>query len=228
MLTPARRRGVEILDDAHVDPEVRRRALGDVARSNRLLGGLRSATRELADVLPPGSAATLLDVGTGFADIPAAARVAARARGTTLTAIGVDEAASLLSAAGDRLDLRVCADALALPFRDHSIDVAICSQVLHHFENDDAEQVLRELNRVARRAVIVSDLRRSWVAAIGFLMISFPLRFHRVTRHDGVISVLRGFVPRELDALVRAATGITPVVRRRLGFRLTARWTPLR
>lgn len=226
MLTPARRRGVEILDDPHVDPDVRERSLSDVARSNRLLGGLRSAIRELSDVMPRGGAVTLLDVGTGFADIPAAARVEARSRGLALTTIGVDEAESLLSSAAERLDLRVCADALALPFRDHSVDVAICSQLLHHFEERDAEQVLRELNRVARRAVIVSDLRRSWAAALGFLAISFPLRFHRVTRHDGVISVLRGFVPRELDALVHAATGARPLVRRRLGFRLTARWTP--
>src|SRR5690349_14495424 len=71
MLTPARRRGVEILDDPSVDPAVRARSIDDVARSNTLLGGRRAAMRVLREILPSlGSRATLLDVGTGLADIP--------------------------------------------------------------------------------------------------------------------------------------------------------------
>src|SRR5262249_14167040 len=111
-------------------------------------------------------------------------------------------------------------------FRDGAIDVVMASQVLHHFEEHDAERLLRELNRVARRVVIVSDLRRSWIAAIGFWLVSFPLRFHRVTRHDGVVSVLRGFTAADLKRLVRAAAGVDPTVHQRLGWRLTAQWQP--
>src|SRR5690348_643814 len=43
MFTPDRRRGVEILDDPAVDPDVRNRSIDDVTRSNRILGGLRAA-----------------------------------------------------------------------------------------------------------------------------------------------------------------------------------------
>jgi hypothetical protein len=74
--------------------------------------------------------------------------------------------------------------------------------------------------------VIVSDLRRSWLAAAGIWLASFPLRFHPVSRHDGVVSVLRGFTPEELRELVRNATGQSPVTRRRLGYRTTASWAP--
>ena len=140
--------------------------------------------------------------------------------------IGVDEARSLLIAARHRMTHGVCDDALALPFADASIDVVMCSQVLHHFEFEDAERLVREMNRVARVAVIVSDLRRSWVAAAGFWLVSFPMGFHPVTRHDGVVSVLRGFTSTELHTVVRSATGAAPVVSRRLGWRLTARWSP--
>jgi SAM-dependent methyltransferase len=106
------------------------------------------------------------------------------------------------------------------------MDIVLCSQLMHHFDDDGARRLIREMNRVARHAVIVSDLRRSWIAAAGFWLVSFPLRFSPVTRHDGVLSVLRGFTTAELAGLVRAETGMAPVVRRRLGFRLTARWTP--
>ncbi|MDB4875083.1 MAG: Methyltransferase type 11 [Gemmatimonadetes bacterium] len=227
MLTPARRRGVEILDDPGVDPAVRERSIADVTRSNRVLGGLRAGLLAVGDAVAGiGASGTLLDVGTGLADIPGAAERAAARAGIALTTIGVDEAPSLLGAAKRRLHHAVAANALALPFRDHSIDVVMCSQLLHHFESADAVRLLAEMDRVARRAVIVSDLRRSVVAAMAFWLVSFPLRFHRVTRHDGVVSVMRGFTAAELDGLIRAATGTVPVVRRRLGFRITARWSP--
>jgi hypothetical protein len=74
--------------------------------------------------------------------------------------------------------------------------------------------------------VIVSDLRRSWIAAAGIWLASFPLRFHPVSRHDGLTSVLRGFAGDELHDLVDSAVGTTPQVRHRPGFRTTAAWTP--
>ena len=230
ILTPARRRGVELLDDPNVDPAVRERAIGDVTRSNRWLGGqraARSAFRTLLRELPPATThLTLLDVGTGLADIPRDARDVAARAGITLTTIGLDEASSLLVAARASVSAGVCAGALALPFRDRAIDVVTCSQLLHHFEHDDAVRLVAELNRVARVAVVISDLRRSWLAVAGFWMVSFPMRFHPVTRHDGVVSVLRGFTPAELRRIVRQATGVVPTVARHLGYRLTARWTP--
>jgi SAM-dependent methyltransferase len=233
VLIPARRRGVEILDDPNVDPAIRQRSIGDVTRSNRWLGGLRAATREALDVLATpgganldGAATTLLDIGTGLGDIPARVSARAAAGGNPVVTIGVDEALSLLVAARPRLTHVVCANALALPFRDHAIDVVMCSQVLHHFEDADAVRLLAEMDRVARRAVVVSDLRRSWLAAIGFWMVSFVLGFHRVTRHDGVVSVMRGFTATDLRRLVHAAVGTVPAVRQRAGYRLTARWTP--
>jgi ubiquinone/menaquinone biosynthesis C-methylase UbiE len=231
--TPARRRGVELLDDPRVDPAVRQRAIADVARSNRWLGGLRAASRALAEAsgqLPhaPSNHVTLLDVGTGMADIPVRARELAARAGVTLVAIGLDQAPTLLAAArrAGRIDHAVCADAMALPFRDAGVDLVLASQLLHHFPGADAARLLGELSRVARSGVVVSDLRRSWFAACGFWLVAFALRFHRVTRHDGVVSVLRGFTPAELRGLVESGAGITPDVRRRLGYRLVASWRP--
>ena len=84
------------------------------------------------------------------------------------------------------------------------------------------------MNRVARHRVVISDLRRSFLAAAGLWLGSFPLGFHPVSRHDGVVSVMRGFLPFELADIVERATGRRPAVVRRLGFRLTTSWTPER
>jgi SAM-dependent methyltransferase len=221
-------RGVEILDDPNVDPDLMTRSLADVARSNSLFGGLSSAIDELKEVLDElPREATLLDVGTGLGDIPCRAREVARQNGIELTTVGLDSALELARASRPVLTLAVCGDALRLPFADNSIDIVMCSQVLHHFAGTDALKLLREMNRVARARVIVSDLRRSWIAVAGLWLASFPLRFHAVSRHDGVVSVLRGFTPDELVDTVRQAVARDPVVHRRRAFRVTTSWVPV-
>lgn len=225
MLVPRRRRGVEILDDPATDPALRLRSIRDVVRSNALLGGTRAVLAELARILPTlGARATLLDVGTGLADIPRRAGTQAERKGVVLTTIGLDEAESLLSAVANDLDGRVRGDVRRLPFADGAIEVVTCSQLLHHFDDAEITSVLRELDRVASGHVVVSDLRRSWLGACGFWLVSWPLRFHRVTRHDGFVSVLRGFTAEELARHVLAATGRRAEVRRHLGYRITATW----
>lgn len=228
-VTPRPRRGREFLDDAdQMDALVVRRSLGDVARANALFGGTRAVIAEIRRALrgaPTGRPLTLLDVGTGRGDIPAAATTWSHRRGVHLETIGIERSELLARIAGERT-MVVSADALQLPLGDRSVDIAMCSQVLHHFDHAGAMAVLRELHRVARLRVIVSDLHRHWFAAAGIWLASFPLFFHPVSRHDGVLSVLRGFTRRELGELVRSTVGQQADVRYRLGFRVTASWTP--
>ena len=226
-LTPPRRYDAELLD-AHTDDErLVLRTVEDITRSNVVFRGVRAALAELANHFPRLSgSATLLDVGTGFGDVPHAAVRAARARNIELTAIGLDSVPVLTRHAATSVAHTVCGSGLSLPFRSGSVDIVMCSQTLHHFRGDDEVGLLREMNRVARVAVIVSDLRRSWFAAGGFWMASFPLGFHRVTRHDGVLSVLRGYTADELSSAIFGAVGVRPRVTARLGFRLTTSWSP--
>jgi ubiquinone/menaquinone biosynthesis C-methylase UbiE len=227
VFTPRRRRGFEHLDDPTTAPAIRERSLRDVRLSNTLLGGANAVLTELDRILPRlGADATLLDVGTGMADIPVRARRLAARRAVRMTTFGVDQAETLARLTRFHLDGSTCADARFLPFADSSVDVVICSQLLHHFEDAEIDVVLGELDRVGRRFVIVSDLRRSWIAAAGFWLVTWPLGFHAVTRHDGTTSVMRGFTSRELAEHVGRATGSAAEIRRHLGYRLTATWTP--
>ena len=227
VLTPSRRRGIEILDNPRVDPDLMRRSMRDVERANALFGGRRAALAELRVALGKAKGkVTMLDVGTGRGDIPASAVPLAKSMGITLRTVGIDLSLPLVTGVenGNRYVLR--ADALALPFRDESVDIVMASQVLHHFTEESAPALISEMNRVARLSVVISDLRRSLIAAAGLWLGSFPLGFHPVSRHDGVVSVMRGFLPIELADLVERATGLRPEVHRRLGFRVTTSWTP--
>jgi SAM-dependent methyltransferase len=226
-LTPSRRRGVELLDEPGVDPRIVRRSIADVTLANALFGGTRAVMRELVVALRgQHGSLSLLDVGTGLGDIPAHARGLAARRAIGLTTFGIDLAEPLVRASRARVGHAVQGDALALPFADGSVDIVTCSQTLHHFPDGAATTVLKELDRVARLRVIVSDLRRSWLAVAGIWTASFPLGFHPVSRHDGVVSVLRGYTPGELAATVERAVGIVPRIRRHVGFRVTGCWSP--
>lgn len=223
---PARRRGVEILDQ-DVPAEIRRRSHRDIALANSLFGGVRAVRAEVEPLLGAGvRELSMLDVGTGTGDIPARLASLAGRRGVQLRVIGLDDHRELVDATREHPIVPVCASALALPFADASVDVVCCSQTLHHFDEPDARALIREMHRVARRRVIIADLRRSRVAAAALWGVSFPLGFHPVSRHDGVVSIFRGYTTDELRALVAEAVGVTPRVRRRAAFRLTASWSP--
>ena len=229
-LAPTRRRGIELLDDPSTDTALATRSLQDVARSNRWFGGANAVIAELVPVLAAArdrsAPLTLLDVGTGAGDIPELARRIADRGGVRLLTMGLEVTPALAAASRPRSGDAIAGDALALPFADRSVDIVACSQVLHHFEAADGARLLAEMNRVARVRVIVADIRRAWAAAAGVWVGSWALGFHPVSRHDGVVSVLRGFRAAELSAAVVAATGCLPSVRNRRGFRVTASWTP--
>jgi len=229
LLSPPRGRGEETLDTPGADPRLARRSLRDVAVANRFFGGTRAvlhALEPLWDRLP--RQATLLDVGTGMGDIPARARQAAARAGVTLETVGLEASAALAAANQGIVTWPVSGDARALPFADHSVDVVTCSQVLHHFFDADARFVLAEMNRVARVQAIVSDIHRSRIAAAGIWLASFALAFHPASRHDAVVSVMRGFHTDELRQMVRDTLGVEAVVRYRPGYRIIASWAPPR
>lgn len=226
-LVPSRRRGREILDASDVDHALRTRSHRDIAVSNALFGGTRALLSELraaAPTLPPR--ATFVDVGTGTGEATALAERCCAPLGVSLRTIGLDFDFGLARAARRFAHDGVCGSALALPFADASIDVVACSQLAHHFEARELRALVAEMHRVARHRVIISDLRRSWLAVAGLWTSSFPLRFHPVSRHDGVVSILRGFTLAELRTLVYDTVGVHAAVRRRWAFRLTASWDP--
>ena len=55
----------------------------------------------------------------------------------------------------------------ALPYKDNSFDLLICSEVLEHLEHP--EEALKELHRVTKKYVIFSVPNEPWFMASNFL-----------------------------------------------------------
>ncbi|HEY3134487.1 MAG TPA: methyltransferase domain-containing protein [Blastocatellia bacterium] len=212
MLTPKRIYQEELLDAGEGTDEDVARSLTDLRRINRFLGGKRVVLRALSSCLDgvDRKEVSLLDVGTGSADIPMAAAALCRERGLEPFVAAVDLSERNLRVARERLGVSsdihfVRADSLKLPFAARSFDFVTASLFLHHFRDEDVVSLLADFGRVARRAVIVNDLVRNLVPYY-FTRIAGPiLGWSFLTRNDGPVSILRGFTADEMDDLARRA-----------------------
>ena len=204
-------------------------ALDDLRGVNRWLGGTRVVLHHLARLFAahPRPSYRLLDVGTGAADIPLAISRWARRRGVSVSIVATDNHPTTLelareAARGEPAVTVETADALALAYPAASFDVALCSTALHHFDDDeDAVRVLRELDRVSRIGLIVNDLARSRTALLGARLLAATVwRRHRLTRHDGPLSVRRALTVPEMRRLAERAGLRGATVRGHFPFRL--------
>ena len=209
---------VELLDGPLDDPVALAGNLRDLRRINRWLGGVRLSAAGIEALAAHREDLSLVDVGTGGADIPLALLARARARGRRLNVVAVDNRPEVLAAAAlasrglpttDGLELHV-GDGLALPYPDASFDVAHASMVVHHLTPGEAAGLLSEMARVARLGVVVNDLDRSRLGLIGAWLIGHLLTGNRYTRHDAPLSVRRAYRADEVAAMLRAA-GLSPV-----------------
>ena len=198
----------ELLDLGTELPGEIARSLAYLRRMNRWLGGY-SALLSLLAGEPASSDFTLLDVGAGSGD----AAVAVRRRFPRARVVLCDLKRTHLPRHGCTA---VATTAWSLPFADRSFDYVSASLLLHQLRDEGVVEALRDFGRVARRAVVVSDLERHWFPRV-FLWLSAPV-FARsfITRHDGVASIRQGFRPQELRALAQRAGFDEVGVRRRL------------
>jgi hypothetical protein len=220
--------GVELLDDPAADPAMVAESLRNVARANRWFGGaaaIRFGLSRALGEIPRGTSLSLLDLGTGLGDLP---RVAVRwgaAREIRMVPVGLElnrSAAALARSTGLATAVG-CAG--VPPVRDKGVDVVLLSQVAHHLTAESVVHLFRTCDRMARRAVIVADLRRHPLAVPSFWCGGRLLGFDPVTLTDGVTSIRRGFSRGELLDLMTLA-GVKGRVDRRRGFRLVATWHP--
>ena len=213
-----RTNALELLDGPLDDPPALAANLRDLRRVNRWLGGASLSEPAIDALAAHRPELTLLDVGTGGADIPVALLDRAGKRSRRLSIIAIDSRPEVLAAAvrarpavatTPGLELHV-GDGRSLPYPDHSFDVAHASLVLHHLEPDEAVLLLREMARVARMGVVVNDIERGRLGWIGAWLMGHLLTGNRYTRYDAPLSVARSYRAAELAALLREA-GLTPV-----------------
>jgi ubiquinone/menaquinone biosynthesis C-methylase UbiE len=199
----------ELLDDPAQVLEELPANLRDIRRLNRWFGGTRTVVRHVDALLAQIDQATILDVATGSADIPLALWRWGLRKRKLLRITAMDHSPEILAEAekivgGSGIELTL-GDAQRLPWAEDSFDVVTCCLALHHFPPAQARVALAEMWRVARRAVLVADLERGRASYLGVWLATHTVARNRLTRHDGPLSVLRAYTPREAAELAAVA-----------------------
>ncbi len=222
--SPARRDEPELMDAAGLAEDEVADAYRVLRRVNRQLGNQHTMERELRRYLreePRGEeAVTILDVGSGSGDIVGALGKRLEARRVRVLTVALDRDSIAVKLARGQGIRAVRGDALRLPIADRSVDVVTAVKFAHHFEGDPLRRLVTEMARVARRRVVVLDIRRHWVAYWGFVAWSRLFTRNRLVRYDGPLSVLRGFTVPELAELSRSIPRFLWTVRTYPGFQL--------
>ena len=209
---------LELLDGPLDDAAVLEGNLRDLARVNRWLGGIALSSRAIEALAPNAAVLTMLDVGTGGADIPFALLERAQHAGRSLTVTAIDSRSEVIAAAavvnpklGNTRGLILeTGDGLSLGFPNASFDIAHCSLLLHHLDEDEAIAMMREMARVARMGIVINDLDRTRLDLFGARLLARVATRNAYTRTDGPLSVQRAYRAPELVQLLRTA-GLRPI-----------------
>jgi SAM-dependent methyltransferase len=199
----------ELMDRPDATPAELEAALRSLRGLNRWFGSYRLVMQFVRRWIRRGDRLRIVDLATGSADIPRLVVDHARAVGAVVEIDAIDfqpttvANARQLSAAYPEI---TCHRDDVLEFGSAgAYDVVLCSLALHHFSESDAVHLLRRCRELSRRYVLVSDLRRGWLATVGVYLLTLLIFRDPMTRSDARASAQRAFTLEELRDLATRA-----------------------
>jgi len=192
-----------------VSPELER-DLERIRQLNRWFGSYRLVLHFINRWIKPGAARMrIIDLATGSGDIPRLIVDYARKIRANVEIDALDQQSATLEIAR-RLSIGYpeisLVEASILERQANApYDIVLNSLALHHFSEEDAIRLLRRCRELSRRFVLVSDLRRGFLATAGVYLLTALIFREPMTRYDARLSAKRAFSFTELDDLARRA-----------------------
>jgi len=187
-----------------------RTCLRDLEKVNTMLRGYRPSLAWVSSVLTGHTGPVhVVDVGSGGGGMLRALETWARAHNRPLRLTGIDlnpyaaRAAQEFSADGSTIEW-VTGDAFS--YHDaKGADLLMSSLFTHHLPESEIVRFLAWMEENASLGWFVNDLRRSAKSYYAFKALAWVMRWHRFVRHDGPVSVRRGFMPEDWQRMCEAA-----------------------
>ncbi|GAB4009072.1 methyltransferase domain-containing protein [Spirosoma sp. KCTC 42546] len=198
----------EFLDDFSLEGDELRDALDKIATINQWLGGNKITLDGLKKLLkdqPNGKVISVVDVGCGNGDMCRAIADFGKKEGIPFKILGIDANADAINHA------KACSEAYPTitytsanvfgdEFASLTYDVAVCTLTLHHFSDKEILQLMGLLTNKATLGVVINDLQRSALAYRLFQLICVVFGLTKLSKEDGLTSILRGFKKHDLES----------------------------
>ncbi|MEO7523259.1 MAG: methyltransferase domain-containing protein [Ferruginibacter sp.] len=197
----------EIMDDFSMKGEMLKDALDKIANINRLLGGNKvtlQGVRLLTKNLDTGRILTVADLGCGNGDMLRMLADFGQKQGLKMKLVGIDannftvNYARSLSTAYQNISYQ-CFDIFSQHSKENKYDIILCTLTLHHFNDQDIDQLISGTLSKAKIGFIVNDLHRSLIAYYLFKALCLVFGLNQMSEKDGLISILRGFKKEDLE-----------------------------
>ena len=187
-------------------------ALRGLQRLNRWSGNAALAWRPIRELAREQGTDRLrvLDMATGAGDIPISLWIAARQHGLELEIDAVDVSATALAFAAENCqaagaEVRLFQLDALQDSMDQSYDLVMCSQFLHHFSADQAEEIIRKMVCLATSRVVIVDLVRSPLNWLTVWVASHTLSRSPVVHFDGPQSIRAAYTISEMSTIAQRA-----------------------
>jgi len=206
--TTTRTQESEIMDDFSLEGEELRDALDKIAAINQLLGGNKltlNGVKQLLKKKNKNEIITIADVGCGNGDMLRTLADYGKKEKFQFKLIGIDanaftiNHARQLSIKYNNIDY-LCIDIFSPEFEHIQYDIVLCTLTLHHFQDQDIVDLITTFKKNAHTGIVINDLHRSKLAYRLFAFICRIFTLNRMSREDGLVSILRGFKKEDLEA----------------------------
>jgi 2-polyprenyl-3-methyl-5-hydroxy-6-metoxy-1,4-benzoquinol methylase len=204
--TKLRTEETEIMDDFLLEGDELREALDKIAKINQLLGGNKLTLEGLKEILPKtdkNKLITIVDIGCGNGDMLRKIADFGIQNNHNFKLIGIDANAYTvnharnLSSNYDNISF-LCEDIFSMIEEKMNCDIIVCTLTLHHFKELEIITILKVFKKCAKLGIIINDLQRNAVAYRLFQLLCVTFALNRMSREDGLTSILRGFKKEEL------------------------------
>jgi 2-polyprenyl-3-methyl-5-hydroxy-6-metoxy-1,4-benzoquinol methylase len=196
----------EIMDDFSLEGEELRVALDKLANINQFLGGNQLTLHGVKQLIhSKDREITIVDVGCGNGDMLRALAHFGSKNNLKFNLIGIDanaftvDYAFHLSKEYPNISYQ-CIDIFDNKFATLKYDLVLCTLTLHHFKTEQINYLIQLFSKKATIGIVINDLDRSTIAYRLFQLLCFAFRLNRMSKEDGLISILRGFKKEELIA----------------------------
>jgi SAM-dependent methyltransferase len=217
----------EIMDDFDLKGETLRVALDKIASINKWLGGNQLTIKSLKKLLKNKNLQepiTIVDIGCGNGDMLRAMADYAKKKHLKLKLIGIDANAFTIDYA-IKCSIRypeityLCMDIFQKEFKELKYDFLLCTLTLHHFTNQEIEDLLKIFYNNSKYGLIINDLQRSKLAYSLFQLVCWVFSLNEMNRKDGLTSILRGFKKVELLEFTKSLNPMNYVIEWKWAFR---------
>ncbi len=194
----------EIMDQNDITLDQMEEAYCDINRTNKLLNGYRITTKALTGMLQEAQGeVSVLDIGCGDGGMLRHLAIQLRKKGVEARFYGLDLSESAIMLAkkhsGDFPEISyVTGDIMDEDISLPTCTFVICTLTLHHIPGHKIVTFVEQCLYYTGMAMVINDLHRHKAAYYLFKLFSTIFIRSPIARNDGLVSVKRGFLKKEL------------------------------